>query len=130
MPVARAAAKVFLGVHGVKREQAPGQAEGRDHLLGGGDFIALLGDRQVAEDDLAVAGERAQHMGRLAIVEGVEAAAQRLAVDGHADRGGPVFSPVFSSVFNRRRRQFGRVLAENPLELQPSRPRRMNRTVV
>src|SRR5487761_87868 len=54
-PVARAAANVFLGVHGVEGEQASGQSEGCDHVLGGGDFIAFLGDRQVAEDDLAVA---------------------------------------------------------------------------
>ncbi len=54
--MARAAVNVFLGVHGVEGEQAPGQAECRDHFLSGGDFIALLGDRQVAEDDLAVAG--------------------------------------------------------------------------
>ena len=109
--MARATAKVFLSVHGVEGEQSSGQAKSCDHVLGGGDFIALLGDRQVAENDLAVAGERAQHMRRLAVVEGVKAAAQRLAVNGHADRGGLAFS--------RGRRQFGRVLAKNPLKLRP-----------
>ncbi|MFG1352646.1 hypothetical protein [Xanthobacter autotrophicus] len=39
----------FLGVHGIKGEQAPGQAKGGDQILGGGDFVALIVDRQVAE---------------------------------------------------------------------------------
>ena len=98
-------------MHGVEGEQASGQAECGDHVLGGGDFIALLGDRQVAEDDLAVAGERAQQMRRLAVVKGVEAAAQRLAVDGNADQ--------FDALFGHRRRQCGRMLTEHPLNLRP-----------
>ena len=81
--MSRAISNVFLTVHGVEGEQTPGQAQRRDHGLGGGNLVALFGDRQMAEDNLAVGGKGAQHMGRLAVVEGVEAAAQGLAVDGH-----------------------------------------------
>jgi hypothetical protein len=70
-------------VHGVEREQAPAEAQRRNHLLGGGDLVALLGNRQMAENDLSIGGKGAQHMRRLAVVESVEAAAQGLAVDGH-----------------------------------------------
>ncbi len=34
LPVARAAANVFLGVHGAEGEQASGQAQSGDHVLG------------------------------------------------------------------------------------------------
>ena len=81
--MSRAILNVLLTVHGVEGEQTPGQAQRRDHGLSGGDLVALLGDRQMAEDDLAVGGKGAQHMGGLAVMEGVEAAAQGLAVDGH-----------------------------------------------
>lgn len=97
-------------MHGIEGEQAPGQAEGGDQILGGGDFVALIVDRQVAENDLVIAGECAQHMGRLAVVEGIKAAAQRLAVNGHASRLGRVPLVV------RRCRQSSRVLAEHGLD--------------
>ena len=108
--MARAAAKVFLGVHGIEGEQASGQTKGCDHLLGCRYFVAFLRDRQVTENNLAVAGERAQQMGCLAVVEGVEAATERLAVDRHADRDG--------RVVGRGRRQFGRMFAENTLKFR------------
>lgn len=107
LPDARAAAKVFLGVHGVQGEQALGQAKGCDHLLGGRDFIAFLVGRQMAEDDLPVAGEGARQMRRLAVVERVEAAAQRFAIDGHTNRSVHVCS--------HGRGEFGGMLAEHPL---------------
>lgn len=113
--MARASTKVFLGVHGVESEQATGQAQRRNHLLGGGNLVALLCNRQMAENDLAVGGKGAQHVRRLAVVKSVEAAAQGLTVDRHAGRchagrNGPLFS--------QRRKQPGRVLAENPLDLR------------
>jgi len=58
--VAKAAANVFLGVHGIEGEQASREAKGCDHLLGCRYFVAFLRDRQVSENDLVVAGERAQ----------------------------------------------------------------------
>ena len=105
---------VFLGVHGVEGEQASGQTQSGDHVLGAEDFIAFLGDHQVAEDDLTIAGEGAQHLRRLAVVEGVEAAAQCFAIDDDAGRDRPTFGG--------EPRQRRRVLAENPLELRPVKP--------
>ncbi len=76
--MSRAISNVFLTVHGVQGEQTPGQAQRRDHGLGGRNLVALLGDRQMAKNDLPVGGKGAQYMRRLAVVEGVEAAAQGL----------------------------------------------------
>ena len=56
---------------GIQDEQAAGQAEGGDHLLGGGNLIAFLRNRQVAENDLAAGGMRAE---RPLDLLGVEAA--------------------------------------------------------
>ena len=64
-----------------------------------------------AQNNLAVAGERAQQMDRLAVVEGLDAAAQCLAVDGYADRSG--------RVAGHGRRSFGCMFAESPLTLRP-----------
>jgi hypothetical protein len=47
----------------------------------------------MAEDDLAVGGKGAQHMRRLAVVEGIEVAAQGLAVDGHRRGNGRHAAP-------------------------------------
>lgn len=99
-----------MTVHGVQGEQASGQAEGRDHLLGGGDFVAFLRNRQMAEDDLAVGGEGAQQMRRLAVVESVEAAAQGFSIDG--DRGRPACAP------GGNLGQPGGVDAEYPLDVR------------
>ncbi|MDR3530365.1 MAG: hypothetical protein P4L90_07425 [Rhodopila sp.] len=60
----------------------------------------------------AIAGEGAQHLRRLAVVEGVEAAAQCFAIDGDAGRD----RPTFGGGLPQRRR----VLAENPLTLRPA----------
>ena len=75
-------------MHGVQGEQPPGQAQRGNHLLGSRDLVALLGDGEVAEDDPLVGGKGAQDVRRLAVVEGVEAAAQGLAVDGNRQRRG------------------------------------------
>jgi hypothetical protein len=51
--------QMFFTVHGVQGEQAPGQAQGGDHVLGGRNFVALLCHRQVSENDLPVGGKGA-----------------------------------------------------------------------
>src|SRR5665811_2587878 len=90
-------------------EQAAGQAEGGDHLLGGGDLVAFLRNRQVAENDLAVGGKGAQQMRRLAVVESVEAAAQGFPVNGHRRWD--------ACALGRNVRQSGGMRAERPLDL-------------
>ena len=79
MPVAAAAAKVFLAVQGVGREQDAVQAQLLDQRLGRRDLVAL-GDLLMGQDERRLAGERAEHLGGGLIVQVVEAAPQRLAV--------------------------------------------------
>lgn len=107
--MSRAISNVFLTVHGIQSEQATGQAECRDHVLGGRNFVALLRNRQMPENDLTIGGKGAQHMRRLAVVESVEAAAQGLAVDGHRRKDARALSWNF--------RKTGGMLAERPLHL-------------
>ena len=109
--MSRAVLKVFLTVHGIQGEQAAGQAEGGDQILGGWDLVAFLRNRQVTENDLAVGGEGAQQMRRLALVESVETAAQGFPINGHRHRD--------AFAFNRNVGQSGRMRAERPLNPHP-----------
>ena len=79
MPVAAAAAKVFLAVQGVGGEQDAPQAQPPDQRLRRRDLVAL-DDLLVGQDERRLAGERAEHLRRGPVVQVVEAAAQRLAV--------------------------------------------------
>src|SRR4051812_6302828 len=96
LPVAAAMAKVFLAVQGVGGEQDAAQAQPLDQRLGRRDLVAL-GDLLVGEDERRLAGERAEHLGGGLIVQVVEAAAQRLAVQRHDPpprRGGGAPEPL------------------------------------
>jgi hypothetical protein len=79
LPVAAAAAKVFLAVQGVGGEQDAPQAQPLDQRLRRRDLVAL-DDLLVGQDERRLAGERAEHLRRGPVVQVVEAAAQRLAV--------------------------------------------------
>src|SRR3712207_4959770 len=81
LPVAAAAAKVFLAVQGVGGEQHAPYPEFLDQGLGGADLVALI-DLLVGQDERRLAGEGAEHLGGGLVVEMVEAAPQRLAVQG------------------------------------------------
>ncbi len=81
LPVALAISNVFLTVHGVDREDAAGQAERFDEGLDGWNLVRLLPDDFMSQDDPMINGESAQHMRRLSVSEGIEAAPERLAVD-------------------------------------------------
>ena len=67
-------------MEGVKRVQPPGQAQGFDEALGRLDFVVLvlILDEDLAQDDLLLAGEGAQHLRRPGVFKTVEAAAQAL----------------------------------------------------
>ena len=96
MPVAAAQAKVFLAVQGVGGEQDAAQAQLLDQRLRRRDLVALS-DLLVREDERALAGEGAEHLGGGPVVQVVEAAAQRLAVQRHDPqprRGGDVIEPL------------------------------------
>jgi hypothetical protein len=68
-------------MEGVGGEQHAGQAQLGDHPLGGRDLVALHVDFAVRQQDRRLRGEGAQRLGRLAVVEVVEAALQGLAVE-------------------------------------------------
>ncbi|HYI70896.1 MAG TPA: hypothetical protein VEX87_14175 [Skermanella sp.] len=68
-------------MEGVGGEQHAGQAQLGDHPLGGGDLVALDVDFAVRQQDRRLGGEGAQRLGRLAVVEVVEAALQGLAAE-------------------------------------------------
>src|SRR5208282_1954449 len=86
LPEAITRSNVFLSVLGVEREHATLQSERLDQFRGRRYLIALLPDHQMAEDDLVDVAQRRKHVRRLLVGEGVEAAAQRLAVDGDGDQ--------------------------------------------
>ncbi len=69
-------------MQGIGSEQHAAQAQVLDHPLGGGDLIALVIDLAVCQQDRRLGGKRAERLGRLAVVEVVEAALQRLTVEG------------------------------------------------
>ena len=75
------------------------------------------------EDDLVIMGKGAHQMRCFAVVEGVEAAAQGLAIDRHADW-------LCGSItgFNPASAKWCRVTAERALKCGAVRPRKMNRT--
>jgi hypothetical protein len=79
LPVAAAAAKVFLAVQSVGGEQDAAQAQLLDQRLHRRDLVAF-GDLLMGQDERALAGEGAQHLGGGLVVQMVEAAAQRLAI--------------------------------------------------
>ena len=86
MPVALAISNVFLTVHGVDGEDTAGQAERFDQALHSWDLVRLLLDNRMSQDDPMIDGESAEHMRRLSVSEGIEAAPERLAVDRNEAR--------------------------------------------
>ena len=76
-----ALAKVFLAVQGIGGEQDATHAEGPDQRLRRRDLVAF-GDLLVGQDERRLAGERAEHPGGGPVVQVVEAALERLAVQG------------------------------------------------
>jgi len=73
---------------GVEREQAALQPQRLDQFRRGRNFVALFRDYHMRKHDPVRMAQRRHHVRGLAVVEGVEAAAQRLAVDG--DGGQPL----------------------------------------
>ncbi len=67
---------------GVEREHAAFQPKRFDQFGRGRDFVALFLHHQMAEYDPVGMAQSREHVRRLLIGEGVEAAAQRLAIDG------------------------------------------------
>ena len=70
-------------MHGVEGEQPALKGKSFDHRLRGGNFITLLVNLAMAQDQCVIDSEGVQYMSRLAVVEGIETVPERLAVDGH-----------------------------------------------
>ena len=70
---------VLLTMQGIGREQHAGQLG--DQRRHGWDLARRPGDLPVGQDEGGVAGEGAEHMSRLLVVQVIEAAAQRLAIE-------------------------------------------------
>src|SRR3954471_11647846 len=83
---ATGSAKVFLPVQGIGGEQDPAYAEGLDQRLRGRDLLGRATDLPVRQDQRGLAGEGAEHVGRRLVAQVVEAALERLAVQGDDTR--------------------------------------------
>jgi hypothetical protein len=68
-------------VQGIGGEQDAAQAQLLDQRLGRRDLVAP-GDLLMGQDERALAGEGAEHLRRGSVIEVIEAAAERLAVQG------------------------------------------------
>ena len=73
--------RFFLAVHGVEGDDAVRDMEFAEQLLRGGDFVGLVRDIDVRQDETGFDLEGVQYLGRLAVGEIVEASSERLAID-------------------------------------------------
>ena len=69
-----------MTVHGVHGEQPAAKRQGFDHLLGGGDFVALFRHLQMAQDQRIFNRKCAQNMRRPLVVESIKTVPERLTV--------------------------------------------------
>ena len=107
-------------MHGIKGNDAVRDMEFAEQLLRGGDFVGLIRDIDVCQDETGFDVEGVQHLGCLAIGEIVEASSECLAVDR---------DDTLRRIGNGAAQTSG-VLAENLLDRLGSRPWRMYRIEV
>ena len=69
-------------MHGIDGDESAGEAELGEQSLHRRDFVRLLVAVEMRQHQRCVGGERAQNVRGFAVLEMVEAVAQRLAVDG------------------------------------------------
>ena len=77
-----AAAKLFLTVQRIGGEQDASHPEFLDQGLDGRDLLGSVADLPVRQDQGGLAGKRAQHVRGRDIVQMVEAALERLTIEG------------------------------------------------
>ena len=70
-----------MAVHGVEGDDAVRDMEFAEQLLRGGDFVGLVRDIDVRQDETGFDLEGVQYLGRLAVGEIVEASSECLAID-------------------------------------------------
>jgi hypothetical protein len=69
-------------VHGIDGDESAGETEFDKQCLHRGDFVRLLITVEMRQHQRGVGGKHAQNMRGFAVLEMIEAVAQRLAVDG------------------------------------------------
>jgi hypothetical protein len=84
-----ATSNVFLTVQRIERDEMAGDAELSEQGLHGRDLVGFVGNVDMGKHKGGVGGECAEHLGGGAVIEVVEAAAQRLAIEGNAGLSGP-----------------------------------------
>src|SRR3954447_20693551 len=100
---------VLLAMQGIGGEQHAADPQFGDQRWHGRDLAGCPGHLLVGQDEGDVAGEGAEHMSRFPVVQVVEAAAQRLAIEGDGALPGHLDRPV----------QRVRMTAESSLEIVP-----------
>jgi len=75
-------------MHRVARDDMASQVEFLQQLLHGGDFVGLFVDLDMRQHQRRIDGERAEHLFCLDVVEVVETAPQRLAIERDDARAG------------------------------------------
>ena len=98
---------VLLTMQGIGGEQHAGQAQLGDQRRHGRDLAGRPGHLPVGQDEGGVTGKRAEHMSRFPVVQVIEAAAQRLAIERDGALPGHLDGPV----------QLLRMAAEGALEI-------------
>jgi hypothetical protein len=76
-------------VQRIERNEMTGNAELSEQGLHGRDLIGFVANVDMGEHERGVGGERAEHLGGGAVIEVVEAAPKRLAIEGNAGLSGP-----------------------------------------
>ena len=70
-------------MHSVARDDMARHVEFLQQFLHGGDFVGLLVDLDMRQNQRRIDGERAEHLFCLGVVEVIEAALERLAIERH-----------------------------------------------
>ncbi len=81
MPLARAAANVFLAVQGVERDDPPGTIKLSQKRLSSRNFVRFCVNFTMRKDQHRVSSKGAQPLFGGAVVQGIEAAPQGFSVD-------------------------------------------------
>ena len=73
--------RFFLAVHSIERDDAVGELKFAEQLLGCGNFVGLVRDIDMGQDQAGFGVECVQHLGCLAVIEVVEASPECLAIE-------------------------------------------------
>lgn len=76
-------------MQGIERDEMAGDAELGEQVLHGRDFVGFVGDIDMSEQEGCVRSKRAERLGGDAVMEVIEAASRRLAIQRDAGLSGP-----------------------------------------